>query len=277
MKKKKKKNYRPVLLILIAAAFLTFAAVFFVLMIIIDLSPLHTSYEVPSEGQMPEMNIYSPDAFYRKNGLLYYKDDNYRSRAGIDVSTYQKKIDWKKVYESGIRFAMIRVGYSGRKTGKIKKDKRFEENIKGASEVGIDTGVYFFSQAKTRKEAIREANFVLRQIKGKDIDYPVAFDMEDTRGHDRHEDLSDNDRTVIADAFCQIISNNGYEPMIYAYPDWVYNKIDYTILTRYDMWLAHYTSRSTYPFHYRIWQYTSKGKIPGIQTKVDLDIIFIRK
>lgn len=277
MKTKKKKNSRHLILILIAAAFLTIAAVFFVLMSIIDLFRLDTSYEGPSEEQMPEMNIYSTDAFYRKNGLLYYKDSNYRSRAGVDVSTYQKKINWKKVYKAGIRFAMIRVGYSGRQTGRIHKDKRFEENIKGAVDAGLDTGVYFFSQAKTKKEAAKEARFVLRQIKGKNITYPVAFDMEDTGGHDRHEDISAETRTDIADVFCQIISNNGYEPMIYAYPDWVYNKVDYTQLTRYDMWLAHYTKRSSYPFHYRIWQYSNKGKIPGIKARTDLDIIFIRK
>ena len=259
----------------IAAAVLTCAAVFFILRAIG--AGFDTSYKGLSAPQVPEMNIYTTDHFFKKHGLLYYRDSNFTSKPGIDVSTYQKKIDWKKVYKSGIRFAMIRVGYRTNDTGKILKDKRFEENIKGAAKAGLDTGVYFFSEAKTRKEAVEEARFVLKNIKGKKITYPVAFDMEDTKEKNRHEDLTKKERTIIADAFCHVIENNGYTPMIYAYPGWIYNNVSYTRLTRYDMWLAHYTKRTTYPFHYRIWQYTSKGKVKGIDGRVDLDIVFIKK
>lgn len=259
---------------IITAAILTCAAVFFVFRMA---GRVDTSYEGPGDSQIPEMNIYLEKNFKKKKGLLRYEDDNFKSKAGIDVSTYQKDIDWKKVRKKGIRFAMVRVGYRANDNGKIYKDKRFEQNVKGALKAGLDVGVYFFSEAKTKKEAIEEAKFVIKNIRNKGITYPVAFDMEDTREKDRHEDLSKKQRTIIADAFCHVVKSNGFQPMIYSYPSWIYNKVDYTRLTRYDMWLAHYTDRTNYPFHYLIWQYSEKGKIPGISTKVDLDIMFIRK
>ena len=281
MKTKRRKNcsifskhVRTWITICTAAALLTCAAVFFISGVSDDTDD---SYEGLGLGEVPEMNIYRSDSFYRKDGLLYYEDDNYTSKPGIDVSTYQKDINWKKVYKAGIRFAMIRAGYRTYDTGKILKDKRFRKNVREASEAGIDTGVYFFSQAKNRKEAVREARFVLRQLKGLKITYPVAFDMEDSKGRDRHEGLTKKERTVIADAFCHVIESNGYTPMIYSYPHWIYDKVDYTKITKYDMWLAHYTKRSGYPFHYVMWQYSEKGKLPGIKGKVDLDIIFIKK
>ena len=260
----------------VTAALLTAAAVFFVFMLISRLS-VNTSYKGLSHSEIPEMNTYRSSAFRRKKGLLKYEDDYFTSKAGIDVSTYQKKINWKKVKKSGIRFVMIRVGYRSTDTGKIYKDKKFEKHYKGAKKAGLDIGVYFFSQAVNRKEATEEAKFVLKNIRNKKITYPVAFDMEDTHDKDRHEDLSRKKRTLVADVFCQIIKNNGFVPIIYGYPNWVYKKIDYTKLTKYDMWLAHYTEYSAYPFHYLIWQYTERGKVPGIKGKVDRDIIFIKK
>lgn len=260
----------------LTAALLTSAAVFFVFMLISG-TRTDTSYEETSAPEIPEMNMYLQSNFRKKKGLLRYEDDIYTSRAGIDVSTYQKSIDFEKVKKAGIEFVMIRVGYRTTKTGKIHKDKRFEEYYKGASKAGLDIGAYFFSEAKNKREAKEEARFVIKNLKGKKISYPVAFDMEDTAHKDRHESLSIAERTVIADVFCQIISNNGYDPILYAYPDWIFKKIDYMKLTKYDMWLAHYTDHSQYPFHYLMWQYTEKGRVNGIEGKVDRDIMFIKK
>ena len=274
--KKSSRSASRRVLIPVAAAVLACAAVFFIFTLIKSML-VDTTYRGLGDSQIPEMNIYTSKSLYEKNGLLYYRDDNFKSKPGIDVSTYQKDINWKKVKKHGIRFAMIRVGYRANDNGKIYKDKRFEQNVKGALKAGLKVGVYFFSEAKTEEEAIQEAEFVIRHIRGKKITYPVAFDMEDTQEKDRHEDLSKKERTVIADAFCHVIQNNGYDPMIYAYPNWIYRHVDYTKLTKYDMWLAHYTEKTTYPFHYRIWQYSEQGKVPGIKGKVDLDIMLIKK
>ena len=280
-KKRRRKKSDPAALkariwIPIAAALLTAAVVVFLYLHFTG-ADINTSYHGLSPSEIPEMNIYQQTGFSKEKGLMTYDDDHYTSKAGIDISTYQKNINWKKVKKSGIEFVMIRVGYRSTDTGEIFKDKEFESNYKGAKKAGLNVGVYFFSQAVTRKEAKEEARFVVKNLRRKKIDYPVAFDMEDTKDEDRHEELTRKKRTEMADVFCQVIEENGYDAMIYAYPHWVYTKVDYTRLTRYNMWLAHYTTYSTYPFHYLMWQYTDKGKVPGISGKVDRDILFIRK
>ena len=275
-KKKSASGFTGRIWIPLTAALLTSAAVFFVFMFISD-HTVDTSYGGLGLGEVPEMNIYQKSKFKKKNGLMKYNDDIYTSKAGIDVSTYQKEIDFDKVKKSGIDFVMIRIGYRAVKSGKIHKDELFEEHYRGAKEAGLDIGVYFYSEAINSKEAKEEAKFVIRNLRGKDITYPVAFDMEDGREDDRHESLSNKERTVIADVFCYVIQNNGYEPIIYSYPNWIYKKIDYTKLTKYNMWLAHYTDFSNYPFHYLIWQYTDKGKVDGVKGKVDRDIMFVKK
>ena len=97
---------------------------------------------------------------------------------GIDVSTWQGKINWSKVKASGISFAMIRAGFRGTVSGKITEDNQFENNIKGAIANNINVGVYFFSMAKDKEEALEEAKWLYEHIKDYDISYPVAIDIE---------------------------------------------------------------------------------------------------
>lgn len=222
---------------------------------------------------IPE-NEYELSNLYNEDGLRYYEDENYESVPGIDVSYYQKKIDWEKVKEDGIEFAIIRVGYRGYANGELVLDDRFKENIKGARDAGIEVGVYFFSQAKTTSEAVEEARFVVRHITGRGVSYPVVFDMEPIPGAHRITSLTTTEKTEIADAFCQVIDRNGYEPMIYGNPTWLNNNIDLSYLTQYDIWLAHYTDITDYPYKYNIWQYTDRGKVKGIKGRVDLNIYF---
>ncbi|MGF6375491.1 lysozyme [Clostridiales Family XIII bacterium PM5-7] len=222
-------------------------------------------------------NQYNMSNLSKSKGLRHYEDEQYESIAGIDVSFYQKKIDWEQVKASGIEFAIIRVGFRGSKTGELQLDDRFKENIEGAKAAGIDVGVYFFSQAITTEEAIKEARFVLRHIKGKGVEYPVVFDMEPIHGSNRINKLTTTEKTEIADAFCELIERNGYEPMIYGNPTWLNQHIDLSYLTKYEVWLAHYAETTDYPWQYRIWQYTDRGKVKGIKGRVDLNIYFKEK
>ena len=108
---------------------------------------------------VPE-NPYDPELFYRDdNGLLRYSDEEnaVEGKVGIDVSYFQGDIDWEKVRESGVDFAMLRIGYRGYESGQLNEDERFAEYVKGAEKAGIDVGVYFFSQAVTPEEALNEA------------------------------------------------------------------------------------------------------------------------
>lgn len=226
---------------------------------------------------VPE-NYYDMSAFSQKGGRLYYEDDTYTSLTGIDVSYYQKEIDWEKVKEDGVDFAMIRLGYRGSESGEIRMDSRFKENIKGARRAGLDVGVYFFSQATSTDEAIEEARYVVRHIRGKGVHYPVAFDMEPVSGEsDRISGLTAEERTQIADAFCKVIERNGYTPMVYGNPHWLETRLELGYLTDYDTWLAHYTEQTEYPYDFRIWQYSDRGRVDGIEGRVDLDIMLIEK
>lgn len=235
------------------------------------------SYDGLGLKQSLPKNDYNLEALYKENGLRYYEDENYTSVNGIDVSYYQKEIDWEKVKNDGIDFAMIRLGYRGAESGKLYLDDRFKENLRGAKRAGLQVGVYFFSQAVTVKEAVEEAKYVIRHIRGKGITYPVAFDMEPVTESDRITELTVREKTEIADAFCEIIERNGHKPMIYGNPHWLHNHLDCAYLADYPTWLAHYTKQTDYPYAYQIWQYTDKGRVDGIRGRVDLNLQFVER
>ena len=138
---------------------------------------------------------------------------------GIDVSTYQKDIDWAKLKAAGVHFAIIRVGYRGYgKSGNIKLDDCFEKNIKGALANDIAVGVYFYSQALNEQEAIEEANFVLQHIlpyKNR-ITLPVVFDFEGfAKANQRVYGMNTQQITECCIAFQGVIKANGFTCMLY--------------------------------------------------------------
>ena len=210
-----------------------------------------------------------------------YEDENYTSELGIDVSFHNEEIDWQKVKEAGIDFAFIRVVYRGYQTGEIHEDKMFRENMEKASQADMKLGVYFFSQAKDTAEAVEEAQYVLYEIKDFFVTMPVVFDMEEVTDNDRIKDLTDEDRTEIAAAFCRTIRDAGYIPMVYGSENWLSGKILMQDLQDdFIFWLASYheVSVSTdFPFVFEYWQYYNRTEIPGIDTETDINIHFIRK
>lgn len=198
------------------------------------------------------------------------------SQVGIDVSYHQGTIDWNAVKRAGVQFAFIRVGYRGwGSAGNLRIDPKFVENIRGAQSAGIECGVYFYSQAITRQEAVEEAAFVLEAIKGYKLTYPVVFDTEqDANAGARTNlaNLSDADRTNFCIDFCNTIKNAGYYPAIYASKSWMLDEMEPDRLSGYDFWLAHYTQQTDYPRAYKVWQYSKQGRVSGISTDVDLNI-----
>lgn len=235
------------------------------------------SYDGLGLPQGLEKNNYDMDNLAGEDGFLVYEDDSYSSLKGIDVSYYQNEIDWEKVKKTGIDFAVIRLGYRGSEEGDLYTDSRFRENLKEAQKAGIKVGVYFFSQAVNVEEAVEEAKYVIRRIRGKNIDFPVVFDMEPVSNDDRISDLTVMEKTEIADAFCQIIELNGHDAMIYGNPHWLKTSLDLSYLTDYAVWLAHYTEATDYPYEFAMWQYTDSGKVEGISGKVDLNLFFVKK
>ena len=194
---------------------------------------------------------------------------------GIDVSYYQGKIDWKKVKQSGIEFAIIRVGYRGYgEEGKMVEDKLFHKNIQGALDAGLRVGVYFFSQATSVEEALEEADFVLARIRQYELTLPVVFDWEYVSEEARTANVDPRTLTDCYLAFCGKMEEEGYTPMPY-FNSYQSRKMMYlTELEQYPFWLALYSDRMTYPYRIEMWQYTDSGKVPGIEGSVDINLMF---
>jgi len=196
------------------------------------------------------------------------------TKLGIDVSKWNGDIDWYRVKDSGVEFAIIRAGYRGSVTGSIVVDPYFEYNMHAAASSGISTGVYFFTQAVNEVEAVEEASAVIKLISEYDIEYPIYIDTEGAGGNGRADGLDMETRTLVCEAFCRTIENAGYKAGVYASRNWYNNNLDTERLDRYQIWLAEYRSVPLYEGYYHMWQYTSKGKIDGISGNVDLDICY---
>lgn len=219
---------------------------------------------------------YVYDNFIKQdNEEIVYVDDTQEvhSVKGIDVSRHQGKIDWKKVSGDGVSYAFIRTGYRGNTEGRLVEDENFKDNIKGAVNNGIEVGVYFYTQAVTEEEAVEEAEFVIDKIKDYDVTYPVVLDLEEvTSNTARTSDMTKEEYTKAAIAFCETIKAAGYTPMIYGNLKTFMIMLDMEQIEAYDKWFAYYEAPVYFPYEFTIWQYSSKGSIAGIETDVDMNV-----
>ena len=193
---------------------------------------------------------------------------------GIDVSSHQGNIDWASVKAAGINFAIIRVGYRGSQTGALVEDSCFKKNIQGATANGINVGVYFFTQATTEAEAVEEASMALTLCSGYNLSYPIFVDTENGSGGARANGLDKGTRTACVAAFCKTIANGGRKAGVYASKSWYNNKIDASAFSNYFIWVAQYNTTCNYKGKYNMWQYSSKGSVPGIKGNVDVNIAY---
>lgn len=194
---------------------------------------------------------------------------------GIDVSKWQGEIDWEKVKEDGVEFVIIRCGYRGYTKGTLIEDPMFAQNIKGATDAGLKVGVYFFTQAINEVEAVEEASMVVSLIRDYDLQYPIFIDTESAGGTGRADGLDVESRTKVCDAFCATIQDAGYKSGVYASRNWYYEKVEAEELEDYVIWLAEYRSIPLYKGYYHMWQYTSKGKVDGINGNVDMNLSYL--
>lgn len=195
---------------------------------------------------------------------------------GIDVSKYNKDIDWTRVRTSGIEFAIIRAGYRGSSTGVLVEDPYFRQNLAGAKAAGVRIGVYFFTQAVNPDEAREEAEAVASLVNASDLSLPVFLDVESSGNvNGGRADLLDTaTRTEVVRTFCEAAENLGYNAGVYANKTWMTKKLDMSALAPYTKWLAQYRAAGpTYEGDYSIWQYTSSGSVDGISGRVDLDVL----
>ena len=208
-----------------------------------------------------------------KSYLNYYPDGKKAGRVAVDVSEYQETIDWAAVKASGVQVAIIRAGFRGYGVeGNIKKDAYFDENMKGATEAGLEVGTYFFTEAVNYDEGVEEANTVLSMIKDYDVKQPIIIDTEKIEAEGvRANNISVEDRTQAILGFCETVEKAGYTPMIYASTYWFVSALDLSKLGKYEFWLAAYDTPQ-FPYHVEGWQYASDGSVPGINGNVDLNV-----
>lgn len=185
---------------------------------------------------------------------------------GIDVSRYNGVINWSKAKKS-VDFAIIQLGYGDNL--KSQDDYMYKKNVEGCIKNKIPFGVYLMSYATTTKQAKSEAEHTLRQIKSYKLDFPVYYDLE----RSEQAKLGSSALGNIAKTYCDIITSKGYKVGIYACRNWWNCYLTSSVFNnkKWAKWVAEYSNRCAYKGNYSTWQYSDKGRIPGINTVVDLD------
>ncbi len=192
---------------------------------------------------------------------------------GIDISAHQGRIDWEKVKNSGIQFAILRLGIGSDIASQ--DDAYFEANVQGCESVGIQWGAYLYSYALNLEEAKSEVQHALRLLNGKRPEYPVFFDMEDADGYKAKHGMPSNQGLVdICKTFLLGIEDAGYYASLYASLSWLNNQLNSHELDRFDKWVAQWNTSCSYKKPYGIWQYTDSGKVDGISGNVDMNIAY---
>ena len=197
-----------------------------------------------------------------------HKDEN--TEIGIDVSKWQGDIDFRKVKDAGATFVMIRVGSQQGVDGEYILDPYFKQNIENALANDLKVGVYFYSYANSKKEARKQATWVLDQIKDYEITLPIAFDWECYNSFNQME-LSLFGLNEVAESFLEKVEDKGYDGMLYGSKNYLNSIWKYH---DYDVWLAHYTDQTDYDSHYVMWQLCQDGRIDGINTAVDINVLY---
>lgn len=222
----------------------------------------------------PPANVFDPaDFVYDEQGYLTCTAGTYER--GIDVSSYQGTINWKKVAESGVTFAIIRVAGRGYgEAGNMYDDKLAQVNYTGAKHAGLKVGAYFFSQAITPEEAVEEAEYLLEKTKDWELDMPLVYDWEYISEEARTANVDQQTLTDCMIAFCDRIQQAGKEPMLYFNPNQAKKMFHIEQVVDYPFWLAMYTDWMTYPYKFNMWQYTNQGSVPGVNGSVDINLLF---
>lgn len=219
------------------------------------------------------LNPYDPEDFVYKDRYMSCLGTEYM--LGVDVSTYQRNIDWKKVAESGIEFVIIRAGYRGYgQAGTLNEDEWAQRHYKGARAAGLKVGAYFFSQAINPEEAREEARYLMQLTKDWVLEMPLIFDWEYISWVDtaRTTGMTADEVIACTRAFCEEVEEAGKWPMIYFNANQAKSSKYLEELVQYDKWLAMYSDVMDFPYAVNMWQYTSTGKVPGISSRADINI-----
>lgn len=237
------------------------------------LEPTEENTEETTEPTIPpESNPYTKYDFqYDENNYLYCTRQD--SFPGIDVSAFQGEINWKQVKASGIRFALIRLGYRGYgQAGNMVEDEYARYNLKEARKAGLEIGAYFFSQATSIDEVDDEIFFFMQILGDTKLTMPIILDWEYISDTARTAHVDARTLTDLQKHFCETMVDFGYQPMVYFNWSLADRRLYLNELEDYPFWLALYQDRMTYPFRVEMWQYTCTGRVPGINGDVDINV-----
>lgn len=223
------------------------------------------------------IHSYKCQNFIHEGNNLYYRgDDRYVSKMGVDISRHDGKVDFEQLKKDGIEFVILRIGYRGYQSGKLVVDQNFHENIKAAQKAGLEVGVYIFSQAANKKEALEEAKLVVDNLKNYKITLPVFYDPEIIRDDEARSDhITGEQFTKNAITFCEYVKKAGYTPGVYSNMLWEAFEFDLSKFEDYVIWYADYEEYPQTPYRFEFWQYAEKD---GEQhAPYDMDIMLIEK
>ena len=214
-----------------------------------------------------------PKYVYINEVLDKYKNDN--TSIGIDVSKWQGNVDFEKVKDAGVEFVIMRIGSQREPSEEFSVDSRFKEYYQKAKDAGLKVSVYVYNCAISREDGIKTANWVINELNGDKLDYPIAYDWENWKDFNNYK-ISIHTLSEAYLAFEDTLKKAGYDSMLYSSKFYLEN-----VWTNYDnsnIWLVHYTDKTDYKKDYMLWQMTSLGKISGItENTVDIDILYKQK
>ncbi len=210
--------------------------------------------------------------------MKYFEGDKCVSTYGVEISKDQGYVDFNKVKKSGVSFVMLRAGARGYQTGQITMDDSFADNLKRATDAGLEVGVYFLSQAVTEAEAVEEVDAIIEALGDYRISFPIAYVCQYAKGDTaRTEGVSKKDKTTIAKAFLDKVKEKGFIPLMYGTKAWLIKNVDLTFLVKdYDTWLSMPDKDlPDYPYRFTMWRYSTEGSVDGIVGSVNMDICFV--
>ena len=215
-------------------------------------------------------------SFVLKNGRLdYYEEGEKTSYTGIIVDKNDDFVDYNKVKRDNIDFVIIKIGQRGYSTGNLTLDENFYTNYKNAKDAGLHVGVLFSSQAVTKEEAEEEARFVMEALKDTPIDYPVFYYMNFVKNDKaRIEDITPEERTMVAKTFMDIIEDSGMNSIVYGNKEWLLCNLNFTTISYYDICLDDEEDLPDFPYGFKMWKYATKD-VSGVSGKSEMIISFI--
>lgn len=232
----------------------------------ITINVVETTSKKPNSSKQEPINYINYSDIYSE-----YKNDN--TKIGIDISRWQGDVDFDLLKENNVEFIMIRLGGQDGIDGEYYIDSKYKRNIEEATKRGFDVGVYFYSYAYTNEEAIKQAKFVLENVKEYKLTLPIVFDWECwNKFNDMH--ISLYDITKVQDTFLNYVEKKGYKSSRYGSKNYLTNVWQDS---KHYTWLAHYVLNTNYEGEYFMWQRCDTGKIPGINGAVDVDILYLDK